>query len=202
MNGTFVWTTLALGLGVVMVRRRSMALALVTAQSLGIVALALHRAADVHDLLAAGGIAGRALVLAAVFLPLISRTRERRAVLPDLAPLRRGGLAVLLALGLVWLLPATGPCSDDAGRAAAGLVAFGMVTAASHRATLFQVLGIVLVENGLALAALSLPGTSWLIELGVAFDLTLLGLVAGVFHQRIFVEFGAGDTGVLRSLRD
>ena len=67
----------------------------------------------------------------------------------------------------------------------------------------FQVLGIVLVENGLALAALELPGgASLAIELGVALDLMLIALVAGVFHERIFAEFGAGDTAALRSLRD
>ena len=83
------------------------------------------------------------------------------------------------------------------------LVAFGIVTAATRRATLFQVLGIVLVENGLALAALELPGgASLTIELGVALDLMLIALVAGVFHERIFAEFGAGDSAALRTLRD
>ena len=62
----------------------------------------------------------------------------------------------------------------------------------------------MLVENGLALAALELPGAARrrAIELGVAFDLTLVALVAAVFHERIFAEFGAGDTAALRSLRD
>ena len=41
-----------------------------------------------------------------------------------------------------------------------------------------------------------------MIELGVAFDLTLVALVAGVFHERIFSEFGSGDSAALRSLRD
>ena len=63
--------------------------------------------------------------------------------------------------------------------------------------------GSCCVENGLALAALELPGGSSLaIELGVALDLTLVALVAAVFHERIFAEFGTGDTAVLRSLRD
>ena len=58
-----------------------------------------------------------------------------------------------------------------------------------------QLLGIVLVENGLALAAIELPGGASLgIELGVALDLTLIALVAAVFHERIFAEFGSGDT--------
>ena len=61
----------------------------------------------------------------------------------------------------------------------------------------------MLVENGLALAALEFPGgASLTIELGVALDLVLVALVAGVFHERIFAEFGAGDSAALRTLRD
>ena len=33
-----------------------------------------------------------------------------------------------------------------------------------------------------------------MIEIGVALDLTLIALVAAIFHERIFAEFGAGDT--------
>jgi len=83
------------------------------------------------------------------------------------------------------------------------LVAFGAAAVATRRATLFQVLGIVLVENALALAALELPGgASLAIELGVALDLTLVALVAVVFHERIFAEFGTGDSAALGSLRE
>jgi hydrogenase-4 component E len=100
-------------------------------------------------------------------------------------------------------VPTLGLDSRDAERAVLALVAFGIVTAATRRATLFQVLGIVLAENGLALAALELPGgASLTIELGVALDLMLIALVAGVFHERIFAEFGAGDSAALRTLRD
>jgi hydrogenase-4 membrane subunit HyfE len=100
-------------------------------------------------------------------------------------------------------VPTLGLDSRDAERAVLALIAFGIVTAATRRATLFQVLGIVLAENGLALAALELPGgASLTIELGVALDLMLIALVAGVFHERIFAEFGAGDSAALRTLRD
>jgi hydrogenase-4 component E len=120
-----------------------------------------------------------------------------------MAPLGRAAAAVALALALIWLIPSIGLDSQAAEQATLSLVAIGLVTAATRRATLFQVLGIVLVENGLALAALSLPGTSSLaIEIGVAVDLLLIALVAGVFHERIFAEFGAGDSAALRSLRD
>jgi hydrogenase-4 membrane subunit HyfE len=115
----------------------------------------------------------------------------------------RAGAALALALALTWLVPEIGLDSRSAERAVLTLVAFGLVVVATRRATLFQVLGIVLVENGLALAALELPGTaSTAIEVGVALDLTLVALVAAVFHERIFAEFGGGDTAALRSLRD
>ena len=69
---------------------------------------------------------------------------------------------------------------------------------------MLQVLGIVLVENGLALAALELPGgRGRCCDRGRRrVDLMLISVVAVVFHQRIFGLFGAGDTAALRSLRD
>jgi len=155
-----------------------------------------------HDLLAAVALVVRGLGLAAFFLLVIARTRDPRLVRAIVPPLRRVALAIALALMLGWLIPSIGLVSRDAERGVLTLVACGLVLAATSRATVFQVLGVVLVENGLALAALELPGTSWLIEVGVAVDLTLVAVVAGVFHERIFTEFGAGDTDALRSLRD
>jgi hydrogenase-4 membrane subunit HyfE len=204
MSGTILWTLVSVGLAVVIVRRRSVAVALVTGQALLLAAVALEEAASGADVAAALALLLRALVLGALFLFLVSRTREARPVRAGVAPLVRAGLAVAFALMLPWLVPEIGLESRDAERAVLALVAFGIVCAATRRATLFQVLGIVLVENGLALAALELPGSSssLAIELGVAVDLTLIALVAAVFHERIFAEFGAGDTAALGRLRD
>ena len=198
MSGALVWLLVALGLGVVVVRRRSLAVALVTVQAL---VLAVTAAAD--DAAPAAVLAVRAVALATLLLLVVSRTREPRPVRAGIAPIARAGLAVGFALALTWLVPAIGLDSRNAERGVLALIAFGITAAATRRATLFQVLGIVMCENGLALAALELPtGSSTAIELGVAFDLTLVALVAAVFHERIFAEFGAGDTAALRSLRD
>jgi hydrogenase-4 component E len=203
VSGAFLWLLVAIGLTVVVVRRRSIAVALVTTQALILVGFALDQAGSGGDVVAAGALAVRAVALATLFLLLVSRTREQRPVRTRVPPLVRAGAAIALALVLAWLVPKLGLVSRDAERAVLALVAFGLVTAATRRATLFQVLGIVLVENGLALAALELPrGASLTIELGVAFDLVLVALVAGVFHERIFAEFGAGDSAALRTLRD
>ena len=203
MTAGVAWALVVLGMGVVVVRRRSVAVGLVTVQALLLAGAALRDSGSVQDVVAALALGVRGVVLALLLLLLVKRTRETRPVRAGVAPLARAGAAVVVLLALIWLVPEIGLDSDHAERATLSLIAIGLVTAATRRATLFQVLGIVLVENALALAALALPGESSLvIEIGVTFDLLLIALVAGVFHERIFAEFGAGDSAALRSLRD
>lgn len=187
----------------IVARQRSLAVGLVTLQALVLVGVSAGKAESAGDVAAAVALTARAAALAVLFLLLAGRTREVSPVRPGAGPLVRGVAAVALGLALVWLVPRFGLDSRAAERAVLALVGFGLVTACVRRATLMQVVGVVLVENGLALAAIELPGAAAvLIELGVALDLTLIALVAGAFHLRIFEEFGTGDAGVLRELRD
>ncbi len=203
MSGTLAWAVVALGLGVVVVRRRSLAVGFVTAQALLLTTVALSEAASAEETAAALALAVRGVALAALFLVIVARTREPRPVRAGVAPFARAGLAIGLALALTWLVPAIGLESQQSERAMLALVAFGAVVVATRRATLHQLLGIVMVENGLVLGAIALPGgASLAVELGVALDLTLIAIVAMVFHERIFAEFGSGDTAVLETLRD
>jgi hydrogenase-4 component E len=203
VSGGLLWTLVALGLVAVVARHRSIVVGVVTAQALVLVVVALREATTGDEVAAAVALALRALGLAALFLVLVARTREPHPFRSNARPLVRAGLAVALALTLTWLVPEIGLTSRAAERGVLALIAFGIVAAGTRRATLMQVTGIVLLENGLALGALALPdASSFVIELGVALDLTLIALVAAVFHERIFAEFGAGDTSVLRSLRD
>jgi hydrogenase-4 component E len=203
MNDPVIWALVGAGLGVVVVRRRSAAVALVTAQALALVVLALSQATTRSDVLAAVALAIRAVALATLLLVLVARTREQRPVRAGVSPFLRAGFAIALALTFSWAIPDAGLAHRRTEEAVLALAAFGLVTAATRRATLFQVLGIVLLENGLALGALSQAGgSSAPIELGVIVDLVLIAVVAGVFHERIFAEFGAGDVWALRNLRD
>ena len=203
MSGGLVWLVVALGIGVVVVRRRTVAVGFVTLQALVLAVSALDSPTG-GKAGAAAVLAIRAVALAALLLLVVSRTREPRPIRAKVAPFARAGLAVGFALALTWLVPTIGLASRNGERGVLALVAFGIATVATRHATLFHILGIVLVENGLALAALQLRGSSSsvAIELGVGFDLTLIALVAVVFHERIFAEFGAGDSAALRSLRD
>lgn len=203
MTGFVAWLLVASGIAVVVVRRRSVVVGIVTAQALALACAALVDAESTDDVVASGALALRAVLLGVLFAGVVAQTRERVPVHARVPPLLRGGLAVLFALTLVWLVPEIGLESREAERAVLTLIAFGVATAGLRRATVLQVLGIVLVENGLALAALELPGgESAAIEIGVAIDLVLISLVAVVFHHRIFGLYGAGDTAALRTLRD
>lgn len=203
MTGSLAWLLVVLALGVVVVRRRSVAVALVTIQALVLAGMALSQATTNGDVVAALALILRALALGSLLLLVVSRSREASPVRARLSPVVRAGIAVALILSVSGLVPALGLTSRAAERAVLALVAAGLVCSATRRATLFQVLGIVLVENGLGLAALDFPrASSLVIELGVTFDLTLIACVATLFHLRIYSEFGAGDSAALRSLRD
>src|SRR5438105_13377492 len=67
VSGALAWTLVGLGLAVIVVRRRSIAVALVTGQALVLVGVALNDATTRNDVLAAGALALRAVTLAALF---------------------------------------------------------------------------------------------------------------------------------------
>lgn len=203
MPGLAAWLLVGLGLAVVVVRRRSIAVGLVTAQALVLAAIALAQADVASDVVASLALATRAVALGALFLFAVARSRERQPVRAHVGPTVRAGVAVALILLLTSLVPSYGLTSLPAERSVLALLACGLTVAVVRRATLFHVLAIVLVENALALAALESPHSSSLvIDLGVTLDLTLIVSVAALFHLRIFTEFGAGDSAALRSLRD
>lgn len=204
MTPVVVIACVALALGVVMIRRRSHALTLVTAQSLLLAGVAVgHAVSDLALAPAAAGLLVRAGAIAIILGVGISRTPERRLVRSGIEPMTRAaiGLAALLVTGQLVALPGEG--NVNAQRAAIALVVLGIVIAMTRHATIVQILGIVVAENGATLLALSatdaVPG---LIELGVIFDLLLIAVVATAFHARIFGRFGSGDTSHLRGLHD
>jgi hydrogenase-4 component E len=204
MSGAAIWTTVLLGFGVLLVRRRSIGIALVTAQSLLLAASALASGDPLGERLAAGGsLTVRALLFAGLLFATVVRTREQRPVRAQAGPLARGASAICFSLILATMTPSLGLESQDAQRGVVSLLGFGVVIVATRRSTLLQVLGLVVVENAVAMAALTAPGgLPALIELGVAADLIVLVVVAALLHHRIYLAFGTGDVSRLESLRD
>jgi hydrogenase-4 component E len=193
----------ALGFGVVLVRRRSLATLLVAVQALllGVAALSL----------AGGGglvVAGVILLVRAVAMPALltlarRRTPEPGLVTPATTVVVRLLVATVVALVAMAAIPPLGLGDRAVEHSAVALLSLGIVTVVMRRPALLQVLGILVAENGVYLLAISVPGgLPVVIELGVLFDLALVITVAAAFTQKIQGEVGTGNTDLLRGLRD
>lgn len=205
MTEALQWGLVSLGILVVIVRRRYVAIALVTIQAamLGIGALTLVSDHSTEFLTAGIILLLRSLLLGVLLVFSVRRTREPRPLRAPATPLLRLAGVVVLGLVVVALVPPLGLVSRLAEQASVALLAMGTAIIVIRRATVFHLLGLLVAENGLGLAALSVPGGFPLpIELGAAIDLVVLVTVAIAFHERIFGEFGTGDATLLRGLRD
>ncbi len=205
MSQGAVIALLGAGLITVLVRRRSVAIAAVSIQSviLGVMAIA-H--AEGHSVTLAT--AGLILILKGVLLPVILANtvrgaREARPVTEKLHAMTRLALALALCLVTVWAVGDLGLRPRFAGTGAAALMALGLAIALLRRATLFQALGFIVAENGIYLAALAVPlGVPFLIEVGIVFDLLLTVACAALFTTTIRARMGSADSTRLRDLHD
>jgi len=203
MSVTLAWAMVASSLALVVVRRRSMAIALVAAQSL---ALGVYALAHAHA--AGAAAAGATLIVKGILLPgllliAVRRSRKRRPIATEPPAFTRLALAAALALAIEQLAPALGLPNASLEHAAIGVFALGVLLAATRRAVLFQALGFLVVENGIYLAALPLHGgLPAPIELGLAFDLIVTMSVAAAFATKIHERLGSGDSSLLEALRD
>jgi len=199
-----MWALIALGFGIVVVRRRTTAIALVAVQSLLLGAVALGEAIDSRAALAvaAGALLARAVLLPLLLARVVRNTREPRRVVerPALSRLVGAVVAVVVAAPLV---PAFGLEEQGAENAAVTLVVLGIVIAAVRTPVVLQAVGFLVAENGVYLAGLAVAGgMPGAIELGLLFDLLVVLAVAAAFGSKIHEEFGSSDTGLLRGLRD
>jgi hydrogenase-4 component E len=78
----------------------------------------------------------------------------------------------------------------------------GLFVMVSQRRAVMQVVGLVLVENAIFLAAVSLTyGMPLVVEMGVLLDLLVGVTLFGVFVQRLEETQGDSDTTRLTSLK-
>jgi hydrogenase-4 membrane subunit HyfE len=205
VNEVLVAAILVLGVGVIVVRRRTVAIALIAAQSLilGIGALDLAAGRSGEFLVASLVLLTKAAVLPVLLLVVIRRTREARLVAPVAPAMARLAGAGAVALAVTALVPPLGLGDAQTEQTSVALVLVGIAIVVARRPAFMQLMGLIVAENGLALLAVSVPGgLSYVIELGALFDLALVVTVAAAFTQRIHVELGTGDTELLRGLRD
>ncbi|MFZ5646155.1 MAG: hypothetical protein ACOY30_00870, partial [Bacillota bacterium] len=81
-------------------------------------------------------------------------------------------------------------------------VLMGCFFMVSRRSAFNQMIGIIVMENGLFLCAMAVTGgMPLIIELGVFFDLLVGALVMGMFAHRIRGTFDTLDTKALNNLK-
>ena len=91
---------------------------------------------------------------------------------------------------------------DDALAAAVSLILTGAFLMVSRKKALMQMLGLLVLENGIFLAALITTfGMPLVIEIGIFFDILIGLLLMGIFTFRISDTFEHLDVSKLRRLR-
>jgi hydrogenase-4 component E len=204
VSPTAVTALVAIGFGIVLVRRRSLAIVLVGAQALllGVGALSLDTGGG--GMAVAGVILlVRAAALPALLLVARSRTREAALVVPATTMVVRLVVGAAVVAVAVAALPPLGLGDRAVEHGAVALLCLGIATVVTRRPAILQIIGVIVAENGVYLLAISVPGgLPSVVELGVLLDLILLVTVTVAFSRKIHEEVGSGDVDLLRGLRD
>jgi len=117
--------------------------------------------------------------------------------------LASGGLAILAYFITEPIILHGAAISRNCLAISIAVVLIGFLLMITRRKALTQIIGLMVMENGLFLAAIALTyGMPMIVEIGVFFDILVGALIMGVFAFRINRTFETVDTGILRRLRD
>jgi hydrogenase-4 component E len=157
-------------------------------------------------------VSGLVLLVKASALPwVLSRAAHLTGATREDSPRLNPTAGVLLAAGLTLLAYAVSQpvVAADLGPAARAvpvglaLVLLGFLVLLSRRSALSQLIGFVVLDNGIATVAfLTAGGVPLVVELGVSLDVLLVVLILRVLTSRMQVATGGTDLDDLRELRD
>jgi len=131
-------------------------------------------------------------------------TRETDPLVNVAASLLSAALLCLLAYAVSQPIIELAPSpATHAAPAALAVVLIGFFVLVTRRRALSQVVGFLLLDNGItAIAFLTTAGVPLVVELGVSLDVLLAVLVLQVLTNRMQVAFGGTDLDELRELHD
>lgn len=152
------------------------------------------------------------LALKAVAIPwALTRTAARTGVVREEAPLVNPTAGLLAATALTVLayvvsIPIVSVVEGPATAAVpvgVALVLIGFLVMLTRRSALSQLIGFVIMDNGIAATAfLTSGGVPLVVELGVTLDVLLVVLILRVLTSRMQLAHGGIDLDDLRKLRD
>jgi hydrogenase-4 component E len=157
-------------------------------------------------MLAGANVGLKGIIFPAVLLHLRTRTNFQREVEPFVgfvASILFGIVALAVSLGLAReLKPALSYAPFLMLEAAIFLVAIGLFLIVSRRNALMQVIGYLVIENGIfVFAVITVVETPLLLELGILLDAFVAVFVMGIAVFHISREFGMADADQLNTLR-
>ena len=199
-------------LGVLLAAIRSLELGIwvLAGQSLlvGLAAIAVGLGRGSAELVMGGliTIVIRAVVLPIVIRRLLHASPIRHERQPYLGRLGSTMAAVAIVfVGAMAVQGVTGLPGGTSARvlpAAVATVLTGLLLIATRRKSLSMVIGLLVFENGITLAALAMTaGMPFVMELGASFDLLVVMVVVQVHARRMLATMGTLSTDQLRSLR-
>ena len=136
-------------------------------------------------------------------LRVVRRLRNERENHPILSPnLTSLAAALVLAVTYGLLGQALPGVSRDSLSGALALFLIGILMMITRRQAVLQIVGLIMLENGLYLLGLSMTkGLPLIIELGIFFDVLVAVIVLGILTWRLKLSFLTTDTTVLRKLK-
>ncbi len=156
--------------------------------------------------------AGLTILIKAVIIPLIlRRVIERLNVQREVAfvinippSLLICGALVILAFSVTEPVASIGfLLTKDSLAIALAIVLIGFFTMIARKKAVTQVVGFLMVENGLFLgAAAAAYGMPLIVELGVFFDVLVAGLIIGIYTHRLQDAFDSVDVSKLTGLKE
>jgi hydrogenase-4 component E len=114
-----------------------------------------------------------------------------------------GGLVILAFYITQPIIPLGFLLARDSLAIALAIVLIGFFIMIARKKALTQVVGFLVMENGLFLGATAAAyGMPLIVELGVFFDVLVAGLIIGIYTQRIQDTFNSLDTTKLSALKE
>jgi hydrogenase-4 component E len=177
--------------------------------ALGAVALALGLSGRDGGLVAVGClvIAAKGIVIPALLRRVVAADPSNREATPLVnVPASLVAAAALTFVAYATTRPIVALVPTTAGRlipAGFATLLIGFFAMTVRRKAISQIVGLLLVDNGIALVAfLATAGVPLLVELGASLDVLLVVVVLQVLSARIRAQFGTIDLDQLRELHD
>jgi hydrogenase-4 component E len=174
---------------------------------LGLLPVALHPSWSLHTVgLGIGTVVIKALVIPMFLSRAIREASVRREVEPLIgftASLGLGAAAVALSFAIAHRLPLPESNSTLVVPVALATVVIGLLVLTTRSKALTQVIGYLILENGIYVFGLSqVERVPFLVELGVLLDIFVGVFIMGIVVFHINREFDSLDSTRLTALRD